>query len=146
MEPVSILGTISAVVGIADVVTRSIKRLSNLKTKFRNAPFLISTLIGQLCTVQAALDQLSAWADKHLSSNPRYEQLALQVGSSLDCFRPLMMSLQDRLDQLEGGEEDHLGLAKRVLFVWTEQNLAEYCTILDRQVNALNLLLQAIQW
>ncbi|KAI9689697.1 MAG: hypothetical protein M1820_010067 [Bogoriella megaspora] len=145
MDPVTIAGLIGSVVGIGDVVTRSIKRLSRLKNKFRDAPLLLSTLIGQLCTIQAALEQLSFWADKDYRRDRRYEKLAVQVGSALDCFRSLILSLQWRLDRFEGDAEHEIGLGRRMKFVWNESELTEYFDLLDRQVNALNLLLQAIQ-
>ncbi|RYP32172.1 hypothetical protein DL767_005328 [Monosporascus sp. MG133] len=55
---------------------------------------LLSTLIGQLFIVKAALDQLSYWKSRDLSTDPRYHQLALQIDNSLDCFGPLMTTLQ----------------------------------------------------
>ena len=146
MDPVSIVGIIGSVVGIADVVTRSIQRLSTLKTKFRDVPFLISTLTGQLCTVQAALDQLSGWAKRDLTIDARYRKLATQVGDALDCFDPLIKALESRLDRIEGIGEGQVDLSKRVSFLWSERELVDYLLLLDRQVNALTLLLQALQW
>ncbi|KAF2233885.1 hypothetical protein EV356DRAFT_191666 [Viridothelium virens] len=146
MDPASIVGIIGSVVGIADVVTRSIKRLSTLKTKYRDSPFLVSNLIGQLCTIQVALDQLSSWTHRDLLSDPRYAILAGHVDNSLSCFGPLMMSLQEHLDKLDTSGDDHMGLTKKISFLWTEKDLVDYVTLLNHQVNALTLLLQAIQW
>ncbi|KAI9691975.1 MAG: guanine nucleotide-binding protein subunit alpha [Bogoriella megaspora] len=146
MDPASIIGIVGSVVSVADIVTRSIRRLSSLAARFRDAPFLISTLIGQLCTVQAALDQLACWANDDLAENPRYSLLAMRVGSSLKCFSPLIVSLQHQLDQVEEVPENQFSLSKRISFLWTEPELERYLTLLDRQVNALTLLLQAIQW
>ncbi|KAI9696928.1 MAG: hypothetical protein M1820_008003, partial [Bogoriella megaspora] len=59
-----------------------------------------------------------------------------------------MLSLQARLDHLETEEikeQKEVSFGKRVAFVWNEAELAEYFTLLDRQVNALTLLLEAIQ-
>ncbi|KAI9686854.1 MAG: guanine nucleotide-binding protein subunit alpha [Bathelium mastoideum] len=128
MDPASIIGIVGSVVGIADVVTRSIGSLNGLKLKYRDAPTLVSTLIGQLYTTQTALDQLSSWAEDYAGiptsvEAERYAELAAQVGNALDCFGPLI----------------------RISFLWNERDLNEYLTLLDRQVNALTLLLQAIQ-
>jgi guanine nucleotide-binding protein G(i) subunit alpha len=148
MDPASILGIIGSVISIADIVTRSVRRLSSLKTKFKDVPFLVTTLTGQLCTVQAALDQLSVWAKRDLNSNDRYKKLATQVGDALECFGPLIKALESRLDQIEGVDqgESQNNTAKRLFFLWTERELMDYLSLLDRQVNALTLLLQALQW
>ncbi|KAF2231074.1 hypothetical protein EV356DRAFT_472529 [Viridothelium virens] len=145
MDPASIVGIIGSVVGIADIVTRSIRRLSTLKTKFRDVPFLVTTLTGQLCTVQAALDQLSVWAARDLTTDTRYRKLATQVGDALDCFDPLIKALESRLDRIEGIGEGQVDLSRKVSFLWTEKELVDYLSLLDRQVNALTLLLQALQ-
>ena len=146
MDPVSIFSIIGSVVGIADVVTRSIRRLSGLQTKYRDVPFFVSNLIGQLCTVQAALDQLSSWTHKSLTDDPRYSQLASQIGNSLGCFGPLITSLHEHLNELDGLEDAQMTFTKKISFLWSEKDLANYITILNHQVNAVTLLLQAIQW
>ena len=146
MDPASIIGLVGSVLGIADVVTRSIKRLSTLRTKYQDAPFLVSNLIGQLCTVEAALDQLSVWTQEDLKSDPRYTHLASQVSNSLDCFGPLIVSLQKHLDQLDDVGNTQLGVKQKMTFIWNEKDLQEYVILLSHQINALTLLLQAIQW
>ncbi|KAI9659818.1 MAG: guanine nucleotide-binding protein subunit alpha [Bathelium mastoideum] len=150
MDPASIIGIVDSVMGIADVVTRSIRSLNGLKLKYRDAPTLVSTLIGQLYTTQTALDQLSSWADDYAGiptsvEAERYAELAAQVGNALDCFGPLILSLQRDLNQLETYDASQFNLQKRISFLWNERDLNEYLTLLDRQVNALTLLLQAIQ-
>ena len=151
MDPASIIGIVGSVVGIADVVTRSIRSLNSLKTKYRDAPALVSTLIGQLYTTQVALEQLSIWAGDY-SGIPtsveaeRYAQLAAQVGNALDCFSPLILSLQQHLNKLESLDAIQFGFQKKVSFLWKERDLNDYLALLDRQVNALTLLLEAIQW
>ncbi|KAF2234226.1 hypothetical protein EV356DRAFT_502558 [Viridothelium virens] len=150
MDPASIVGIVSSVVGIADVVTRSIRSLNSLKTKYRDTPLIVSTLIGQLFTTQVALQQLSSWAEDYPrksagSEGGRYPELVAQVGSALDCFGPLVVSLQRDLDQFEGSNKTSMSFTRRMSFLWNERDLNDYLGLLDRQVNALTLLLQAIQ-
>lgn len=149
MDPLSIVGLIASIVSIADAVTKSIRKLSLLKTKYQNAPFQITVLIGQLYIVQAAIDELTRWRSKSLSQNPRYRHLAMQIDTALDCFCPLILSLQQYLDEIEASlESDSHGshVKGKLAYVWNEQDIASYLDLIDRQVNALTLFLQAIQW
>ncbi|RYP92006.1 hypothetical protein DL770_001861 [Monosporascus sp. CRB-9-2] len=146
MDPATIVQIVGTVVSIGDVVIRCINRLSSIKTKYHDAPMLLSTLIGQLFIVKAALDQLSYWKSRDLSTDPRYHQLALQIDNSLDCFVPLMMTLQLQLDRFDTNGPRKMTPNAKISFLWNEREMTDYLNLLDRQVNALNLLLQAIQW
>lgn len=146
MEPVSILSIVGTALSIANVVTRAIASLSELKSRYRNVPLQLSTLIGQLYMVQAALDQISSWSSKDLFGDPRYQQLAAQMDTSLDSFRPLILALQQHLDELDSHGDIDMAAMKKVSFLWNEQEIMTYSSLLDSQVNALSLFLQAVQW
>jgi hypothetical protein len=150
MDPVSIVGLIGSIISIADVVAKSIRKLSELRSRYHNAPFQITTLIGQLYIIQAAINELTRWKSDVLMRDPRYRQLALQLDASLGCFCPIIMSLQQYLDSLDvasaSGIDSSTLPGKRISYLWNERDLAVYLGLVDRQVNALNLFLQAIQW
>ena len=146
MEPVSILGVVGATLSVAKVVTQAILKLRELKSRYRNAPLQLSTLIGQLYIVQAALEQISLWRSENLLSSPRYQALAVQIDTSLDCFCPLILTLQQHLDELDLPQGLDMTARSKVSFLWNEKDLMGYLGLLDCQVNALNLFLQAIQW
>ncbi|KAH9900459.1 hypothetical protein F4778DRAFT_739040 [Xylariomycetidae sp. FL2044] len=148
MDPVSIIGLIGSIVSIADVVAKSIHRLSELKSKYRNVSFQVTTLIGQLHIIQAAIGELNQWKSKVLAKDPRYHELATQVQMSLDCFCPLIMSLQQYLDDIDIASVADRGssnLQGKLSYLWNEPQLAIFIDLVDRQVNALNLFLQAVQ-
>lgn len=146
MDPVSILSIVGATLSVATGVTKAIGTLSGLKSRYRNVPLQLSTLIGQLYIVQTALEQISSWSSTDLFGRPRYRQLASQIGTSLDSFRPLMLALQHHLDELASLKDIDMTVMKKVSFLWNEQDLMAYSSLLDHQVNALTLFLQAIQW
>ncbi|KAI8628515.1 G-protein alpha subunit-domain-containing protein [Xylariaceae sp. FL1651] len=146
MDPVTIVQIVGTVVSLGDVVLRCITTLSSLKSKYSDAPLLISTVVGQLYMVQAALDRLSALDSPTLSREPRFRQLARQIGNALDSFSPLIKHLEETLDICDNtAHGDTMSAKSRITFLWKEGDLMEFSTLLDRQVNALNLLLQAIQ-
>ncbi|KAI0455352.1 G-alpha-domain-containing protein [Xylaria acuta] len=95
--------------------------------------------------VQAALDQLKIWNKPEYSRDPRYRQLALQIGSFLDCFSLLILTLEGRLEDFERDGSNNITAQQKFIFLWGEKETSEYSSLLDRQVNALNLLLQAVQ-
>lgn len=139
MDPVSVLTVVK-------VVTAATAQLISLKSRYRNVPLQVSTLIGQLHIVQAALEQISAWTSKDLLSSPRYQHLAAQIEGSLDCFCPLILALQQHLDSLGSPDQSGMTARSKMSFLWNEQDLVSYSNLLDRQANALNLFLQAVQW
>jgi hypothetical protein len=143
MDPLSIVSIVGTAVSLGDVIIKCITGLSSLKTKYHDAPLVVSTIIGQLYMVQAALSQLSTWNKPEYAHDPRYQQLAAQIDKSLDSFGPLILALRDRMDHLESAA---LTAQVRLAFIWSENDMTGYSILLDRQVNALSLLLQAVQW
>ncbi|KAI1868106.1 uncharacterized protein JN550_006594 [Neoarthrinium moseri] len=145
MDPVSIFQIVSSAVSLGDVVVKCITRLSSLKSKYHDAPIILSTMIGQLYMVQVAIEQLSEWSKAERSHDPRYQQLAVQVSHSLDSFDLLILALQQLLDYVDSAAPAPMSVKRRIAFLWSEKEMAGYSVLLDRQANALNLLLQAIQ-
>jgi hypothetical protein len=146
MDPVTIFQIVGTAVSLGDVVVKCITGLSALKTSYHDAPMHISTMIGQLYIVRTALDQLSVWNKGENDRDPRYRELALQIGNSLDSFGVLILALQKLIDQFDSPGPSSMAAKSRIKFLWSEKEIAEYSTLLDRQVNALSLLLQATQW
>ncbi|KAF2963173.1 hypothetical protein GQX73_g10391 [Xylaria multiplex] len=122
--------------------------LKSLKSKYHDAPLVISTIIGQLYIVQSALDELAIWnkRDDGRERDPRYRDLASQIDNGLDCFRLLILALDQRLNDFELNGIKDMTTRQRLTFLWNERETSDYSVLLDRQVNALNLLLQAVQW
>ncbi|KAI0377119.1 hypothetical protein F5Y04DRAFT_292233 [Hypomontagnella monticulosa] len=144
MDPVSIIQIVGVVVSLGDVVVRCIAGLSSLRAKYHDAPVHITTMIGNLSIVRTAMDQLSVFRSPELSRIPRYRELASQMGNALDSFGPLMEKLDRELSRLN--KNDHSGRARnRLAFIWSERAMFRFSEDLGRQVNALSLLLQAIQ-
>ncbi|VUC36686.1 unnamed protein product [Clonostachys rosea] len=147
MDPITIVGLIGSVVSIGDVVAKSIRKLSELRSRYHNAPFQITTLVGQLYIIQAAVGQLMQWKSSAFLNESRYLELASQIEASLDSFCPLILALEQYLDKFDAvSDSDSLHMQDRLEFMWNEKDIDVYLNMVDRQVNALNLFLQAIQW
>ncbi|KAI1152456.1 hypothetical protein F4825DRAFT_461808 [Nemania diffusa] len=122
MDPATIFQIVGTVVSLGDTVIRCITRLNTLKAQFHDAPIIVTSMIGQLYILKIAQDQLSPLNSPNFSSDPRYCQLADQIGNALDSFGPILIG-----------------------FLHCEREMTNLLILLDRQVSALNLLLQAIQ-
>ncbi|KAJ2979931.1 hypothetical protein NUW58_g7079 [Xylaria curta] len=145
MDPVTIVQIVGTAVSFGDVVIKCIAGLRLLKTKYHDAPLVISTIIGQLYMVQSALDQLARWNKPEHAYDPRYRQLAGQIDNALDCFSLLITALEQQLQDFELASGNNMTTKQRLTFLWSEKGISDFSVLLDRQVNALNLLLQAVQ-
>ncbi|KAI0444139.1 G-protein alpha subunit-domain-containing protein [Xylaria telfairii] len=145
MDPASIVQIVGTALSLGDVVIKCLAGLRSLKNKYHDAPLFISTIIGQLYMVQSALDQLAIWSKPEHGRDPRYRQLAYQIDNALDCFSLLVTTLERRLDDFRLISSNDMTTAQRLTFLWGEKETSDFSLLLDRQVNALNLLLQAVQ-
>jgi len=150
MEPVSAIGLAGALVGIGDVITRSIRSLMSLQSKYRSASLVVSSLIGQLTTLKAALNQINQVVSGSVAKLPLHGQLVDDLRVSLGSCHVLMFVLEERIegldrncDQTGGNDPSAKGKAK---FLLEESSLHEFNTYLSSQVNALDLLLSALNW
>lgn len=140
MDPASAIGIIGSLVGVANVAGSIINTLSNLRTKYRNADLAVAALIGQLCTIKAALTQLGSCHDQQL------QNLESELRLAVDACSLLVTSLDDKVTKLETKTAGQLSSKGKTSFLLAEKDLEHYLTLLDRQVNALSLLLVASQW
>ncbi|KAJ2985846.1 hypothetical protein NUW58_g5317 [Xylaria curta] len=145
MDPVTIVQVVGTVVSLGDVVVRCIAGLSALKAQFHDAPLILTSMIGQLHMVKIAQSQLSPLNSSRFGHDPRYKHLAGQMGNALDGFGPILLALGQQLDRYEGISADGMTAKRRMGFLQGEREMTNLSILLDRQVNALNLLLQAIQ-
>ncbi|KAI1274886.1 hypothetical protein F5Y07DRAFT_371797 [Xylaria sp. FL0933] len=95
--------------------------------------------------VNIAQDQLSPLNPPNFIRDPRYRQFAAQIGNALDSFGPILLALGQELDRYEGIDASGMTAKRRMGFLYCEKEMTNLSILLDRQVNALNLLLQAIQ-
>jgi hypothetical protein len=67
MDPLSAISLADSVVGIVDVVSRTIKSLHNLSEPWKEADLAVTLLIAQLSALKAALNQISEWVSSDVS-------------------------------------------------------------------------------
>lgn len=145
MDPISAISFVSAIAGIVDLIAKGVLSLSGLQSRYRIADLKVSLLIGQLSTLKAALTQIG-YLVEDVSQAPRDGQLVDDLSISLSCLETIIGALDNRLCQLTQNAEEGLSNWAKVNFVWDEQTMHDYLSLLGHQVNALGLLLSALQW
>jgi hypothetical protein len=146
MDPVSVIGLVGAIIGVIDVISRNISTLKDLQSRCKIADLKASLLIGQLSTLQAAFKQIVELMNTSIIATFCYRQLVDDFKASLDCCKAVILLLEEILCALRRGEYNGLDVMSRVQFVRDEKNMTDYLNLLSNQINALNLLLTALQW
>lgn len=145
MDPVSAIGFVGSVLGIVDLVSKGAAALSELREKYRIADLKVNLLIGQLFTLSTALNQVAHILGGH-PDLPQDEQLVRGLSTSLACVESVILVLDERLDPLLRNSADGLSPMGKFNFLWDESTFKDYQSLLNNQVNAMNLLLTALQW
>jgi hypothetical protein len=146
MDPASAIGLTGAIIGVVDVISRSISSLMDLQSRYKSADLKVNLLIGQLSTLKAALKQIAELIDANLVAVPRYQQLVDDLKTSVDCCETVICALNDRLCSLHRNEVSGLDTLNKVRFVCDEKTTDYYQNLLGNQINALNLFLTTLQW
>src|SRR5690349_18540885 len=117
MDPVSAIGLVGTVVGIVDVIGRSILSLNDLRKRLTEADLTVTLLIGQLNTVKAALNQVQSWMNESLLEDSNHYQLLLDLESSLNSCRLLIGLIDSQISKLEWSEKDALKFESKARIV-----------------------------
>lgn len=151
MEPISAVGLSVSLISCVKVITTSINSLLALQTKYRQADLTVQLFLGQLSTLRAALNEICQWINVSLIGVAQHEQLVLDLTTSIEGCKVLLLILSDRIALLGLGGVDQdgsdlLGLRGKMRLLWAEKESNQYFSLLNNQINALNLLLTALQW
>ncbi|KAM0317878.1 hypothetical protein ACHAO8_002132 [Botrytis cinerea] len=144
MDPVSIFGLTGSVLTAGKVVMNLIASLNTLKSKYESADLMAILLIGQLTTIKTALNEVSNWIATSLHGFDKHDQLIINLESSLESCHVFILMLDNRIIQLDRTGIDRK-LKRKTKLHWNESEIKELNSHLNSQVNALHLLLIAVQ-
>jgi hypothetical protein len=153
MDPITILGVLSASFQIAQYIGQTIHGLSTLRGKFKDADTTIRLLIGELSTIRAAVSQIRDWAKWNYNDSPKEEEYLKGLEVALDGCQAAMEVLAEEVADLVGGvatvsdpAKFSLGCIPKVKAIWSDDAMKSHQDRLHAQVQALQLLLQAAHW
>lgn len=132
-----------AIVGLIDGSSRIINTLFTLRDKFRDADLLLRGLAVQLTTLRAALGEINEWMKYNAEQRC---QLALELGESLTFCRLLVDKLNKDLMELSNGSPLQPDTLARLRTCFSTGSIGDIQVLLDRQTNAINLLLATYNW
>ena len=144
MDPISVASLVSSMVGIGDIVTRTVHSLSRLQTRLQNVELHISLLIGQLMVLNAALRQIS-YLTAQLGCRTHQEQFILDLSTALQGCESLVPLIEMKIKDFIITGEETLQIRLKCRFIWNEHEIKEYLSHLGNQIAALQLLLTALQ-
>lgn len=145
MDPASAIGTVSAVLGIVSLIAKSVASLSDLQSRYGAADLKVSLLIGQLSTVKAALKQIAKLLEDG-NGALRDPELIDDFSMSLKCVEDVVVILDDKISLVQRNAANELTIRSKVGFIWDEKTMDDYLSMLNNQIQALDLLLTALQW
>lgn len=97
-------------------------------------------------TIKTALREIQDWIGLNLAGQPRERDLIEAFGVSLEGCKEAMEAMCEEVAQLV---EDALAGDKRTMrarYVWNEENMRDHQGRLSTQIQALQLLISAVQW
>lgn len=145
MDAVPAIGLVGSIVSLVDVLSRSIQSLLDLRSRYQSVDRKVNLLIGQLSTLRAALNQITE-LNARLAPMPQHQQLVQNLTTSLGCCEIVIRDLDDRLCSSRRSEASDLDALAKIQFLQDENAMTDYLGLLNNQINALNLLLTALQW
>lgn len=142
MDPISIIGVVGSVIGVADIIARSLKGLVSLKAVYRSAELLVTIVIGHLHTVEAILGEIREWL-KTLNGDSGYVDLLWKIDMAVTCCAVIAEALSEKVDSLQRGASKGLTAKGKLLYLLGENEIKEMNAHLGTQVQALHILVDA---
>jgi uncharacterized protein YaaN involved in tellurite resistance len=143
MDPVSIVGATSGIITLVEAVAKTIASLNELHARWKGADLTIINLVSQLTSLKAALNKISEWIDSDI---PQHHQLAIDLENSIICCRMLIKSMDSQILKLRWDADSNLDIASKIRVVFASKESQDFQIYLERQINALTLLLVACNW
>lgn len=140
MDPLSVVGGLQASGAIIAVILRTLKNLSDARSRFLNADTTFQLLISELTATKAAVQQIEDWAKYNFTASAAQNDLNEAFKVSFDGVT-IAMEILSR--EVEGLMNKNPFLMKTKI-TWTETTMKEHADRLRAQVAALQLLVQAV--
>ncbi|KAJ9610783.1 hypothetical protein H2200_005560 [Cladophialophora chaetospira] len=116
-----------------------------MRKRFKEINITIELLSGQLVTVKAALSQINLLISESLSQNEQHFQLTMDLGVATGCCNLLLRLLDEQIAKLQYSDMDEVTFVSKVNMMLESKGTEECLIRLDRQINALNLLITAFK-
>ena len=145
MDPLSVIGVTGSLVGILDVLTRSLSGLSSIITRYKSAHLQIKLVVSQLALLRSSLNQLLEWIRFSPAGFEENETLLKDLQTSISSCELLIGILDLEIRHLQGDKERDPDLYHKMLITF-DRTCNERQMQITHQVTALQLLLTVMNW
>jgi hypothetical protein len=145
MDPLSILGALSASSALLKLIANTIKDLAAVHDKFHTADRATRFLIDELSSLNIALSQIQSWVEGVRAAGHARDGAMYGVNETLRGCNNAMDDLTKDISRLikVSGSEIRTNRAK---YVWKETEIKEHQARLESNKISLILVLLAAQW
>jgi hypothetical protein len=140
-ETLAVLGAAASVVSIIDSLARSIVTLRELRDQWNDAELTLHNLFTQLIAFKAALTKIKEWSDS--DDVEAHHQLKMDLDDSVTWCWTLAGLVDKLLSELRQNPTEKLDRIAKAKFLFESRAMEDLQKMIDRQTNALNLLLSA---
>ena len=141
MDPVSIFATAVAVAKTVDLLAKSIKLVSDLRSQWKTADLEVATFETQLIAVSAALVKIRDWLNR---SRDARDEFLTDVGRCVGYCELLVRIIDKQVSKLQRVDaNDKLDTHARVRLLFKAKDMSDAQKMLERVTSALTLLLAA---
>jgi guanine nucleotide-binding protein G(i) subunit alpha len=143
-EAIAVIGTAASVANIIDVLSSTISTIGELRKQWKEADFTFLCLVSQLTALRAALAKIKEWADVDIADP--HHQLVMDLDTSMSCCRILISKIDGRISELHQNPNEKLDFSSKMKIVFGSKSMDDLQKMIERQTNALTLLLTACNW
>ena len=141
MDPVSLAGSI---VGIIDIVIKSMKTLQSLQQQFKLADQSIASFLNQLDTLRIRIKMIETCMSSRLEGEAQDGGLQKTTSEILERCQSLIDSIQERFPQIDWAGASNQALFKKIEVVFRLDELNKYAELLNHQLTVSSVLLHAL--
>lgn len=140
-DPITIIGATGAVANIIDVIGKTINGLRELHSRWKEVDFTFINLIAQLTALKAAVNKIQEWMESDVVEP--HHQLVMDLEASISCCRMLIDKIDSQVSELRQKADYTLEFQSKMTLIMKSGILEELQKMVERQTNALTLLLSA---
>lgn len=140
-DPLTFIGAAASCMSIVELLGKSISKAHKLITQWKDADLEFYSLVAQLVCLKAALDKIKAWTESDVATS--HHQLIMDLDSSVACCGVLVSKIDAFLSELARKPGQALNVSAKGKLLLGNRSLDDTQKMLERQTNALNLLLNA---
>ncbi|KAK3997782.1 hypothetical protein QBC44DRAFT_45574 [Cladorrhinum sp. PSN332] len=144
MDPASITGLVASCFSLLATTAKTLKGLHDLKSKYAEVETDVSHILARISTIQTSVQVLQRWIDTGPAALHSNDQLRTTIDQALDDCVVVVSAIEKHLGRIKYSA-GLMPASGKIRHLWNEDEVAKNERGLGYQVQALTLLLQAIQ-